>query len=410
MFHTTHTSMMNKNILLGITGCIAAYKSAELIRRLRKQGNQIKVIMTDAAKEFITPLTLQTLSVNIVYDDLFKRITDVAIKHIELARWADALIIAPASANFIAKLAHGHADDLLTTVCLATDCKIAIAPAMNKNMWFNPVTQENINKLTARGLYLFGPEEGTLACDETGYGRMLEPEKLTELISQLFENDQLKGYRPIITAGPTREHLDPVRYITNHSSGKMGYALATAASEAGAHVTLISGPTMLPIPPKVELVSVTTAQEMYTAVMNRIKDCDLFIATAAVADYSPLEIFKNKIKKTQDTLTVELQANPDILASVAALHNAPFTVGFAAETENVLEYAREKLKNKKIDLMIANQVGPDQGFDCDDNTITILQKNQEPIEFPKDNKLNLARKIIEMLAAMIPIYSTTKTS
>lgn len=393
--------IINKNILLGITGGIAAYKSAGLVRRLCNSGAKVKVVMTAAAKEFITPLTMQTVSGNIVYGDMFKRITDSTIEHIILSRWADVILIAPASANFIARFAYGFANDLLSTVCLATSgIPIAIAPAMNKNMWLNPATQENIKKLIARNVHVFGPDKGLQACGDVGPGRMLEPQGLLELTAQLFVSDKLSGKKVIITAGPTREPIDPVRYIGNFSSGKMGYALAEAVVTAGAEVILISGPTSLSPPDKTKFINVTTTNEMFAAVMEEISDCDIFIASAAVADYAPEKIFVNKIKKTNDSLTIKLTSNPDILAEVAALPNAPFTIGFAAETENLLENARAKLTNKKVDMILANEVGNGKGFGSDENKIWVLQRNKQLIELPTARKSVLARQIVEIVAGL----------
>lgn len=393
---------MLKNILLGVTGGIAAYKSAELVRLIRKSGAEVKVIMTKAAQEFITPLTMQTLSGNIVYDDMFKRLTDNGLEHIELARWADAILVAPATANFIARLTHGFADDLLACVCLASQCPIAIAPAMNKNMWKNQITQENLNKIKQRGVYIFGPGQGVQACGDVGYGRMLEPQEIITHLEQIWAKKLLVSKKILITAGPTHEAIDPVRYISNRSSGKMGYALAKAAKAAGAEVILISGPTNLTPPDNIEFIVVETAKEMYEAVMSKVAQYDVFIATAAVADYSPVET-KHKIKKTQSSILLELHQNLDILASVTALANPPFTVGFAAETDNVLSNALEKLKNKKIDMIIANEVGKNKGFQVDDNALTVLTKSNDAINLPLAKKDILAGQVIDIIAKNITL-------
>ena len=329
--------MQNKNIILGITGGIAAYKSVELVRMLCTQGAKVRVIMTKNACEFITPLTMQTVSGHVVYTEMFSQHLKTNLEHIALARFADAIIIAPASANFIAKLAHGLADDLLTTVCLATTVPIAIAPAMNKEMWGAAITQKNIATLKERGIFVFGPASGEQACGESGFGRMLESQQILELIPEIFAAQIFYGKKIVITAGPTREAIDPVRYISNYSSGKMGYALAEAAQEAGADVFLISGPTNLTTPTKVNRIDIQTAEEMRQVVMQEISNCDVFIAAAAVADYRPKNISLQKMKKHAATILLELQRNPDILAEVAALANRPFTIGFAAETESLVK-------------------------------------------------------------------------
>lgn len=393
--------MQYKNIILGLTGGIAAYKSAELVRMLRAQGAKVRVIMTKNACEFITPLTMQTVSGHTVYTKMFSQHLKTNLEHIALARFADAIIIAPASANFIAKLAHGLADDLLTTVCLATTAPIAIAPAMNKEMWNAVITQENITTLKNRGIFIFGPASGEQACGDSGFGRMLEPQQILELIPEIFTAQFFYGKKIVITAGSTREAIDPVRYISNCSSGKMGYALAEAAQEVGANVFLISGPTNLATPTKVNRIDIQTAEEMYQVVMQEISDCDVFIAAAAVADYRPKNISSQKMKKHMATISLELRRNPDILAEVAVLANRPFTVGFAAETENLLENAHKKLESKKLDMIIANQVGENLGFASDENSVVILGKNAKAIELPKTRKTKLARQIIKIIHEML---------
>ena len=391
-------NLHHKKIIFGITGGIAAYKACELIRLLKANQAQVKVIPTPAALEFITPLTLRTLSGNQVYANMFEQHLTLNIEHIELARWADLILIAPASANTIAKLAHGIADNLLTTVCLATKAPIALAPAMNYVMWENPITHENITILTAKNLKIFGPGKGVQACDENGYGRMLEPTELLELTHQAFAPPLLKNKKIVITAGPTFEPIDPVRYLGNHSSGKMGYALAEAAADFGATVKLISGPTNLPIPRHVTCAHVTNAKEMLTAAMSEIKDCAIFIAAAAVADYRPIQIAAQKIKQVNEKITLQLTKNPDILANVAALPHPPFTVGFAAETENLVKNATQKLKHKKIDLMIANRVGANLGFNQEQNAVTVITKNGEKTELTLKNKLLLAHELLAIIA------------
>ena len=344
--------LCNKRIVLGVTGGIAAYKSAELIRSLCKLGADVRVVMTKSACEFITPLTLQALSHNPVHLDLLDTDAEAAMGHIELAKWADIVLVAPATANFIARLAGGQANDLLTTLCLATAAPICLAPAMNQGMWRDVTTQENIDKLVEKGLKIFGPADGSQACGDIGPGRMLDPELITLHTAEMFKHDIFTGRSVLITAGPTREDIDPVRFISNHSSGKMAYALAEAAVEAGARVTLVSGaPVNIDKPGRVKTIDVVSAQQMHDAVQENIEGVDIFIGCAAVSDYRPVEILKDKIKKnpdnTEEILELKLVRNPDIVASVAALDNAPFVVGFAAETSNVIEYAaRQNAKER----------------------------------------------------------------
>jgi len=394
-------SLANKRILLGVTGGIAAYKSAEIIRRLRDAGAAVQVVMTRAATEFITPLTLQALSGNPVHLELLNAEAEAAMGHIQLARWADAILIAPTSADFIAKLADGRGDDLLSTVCLASRSPLAIAPAMNQGMWRNAATQANLDNLRERGIHIFGPAEGSQACGDTGPGRMSEPEDLAELMADLFETGSLAGKKVVITAGPTREAIDPVRYISNHSSGKMGYALAEAAAEAGAETVLISGPVNLDPPDRVHTIAVTSADEMYRAALEEAADCQLFIASAAVADYRPVRASEQKIKKDEERMTIELVKNPDIVSAVAALTERPFTVGFAAETGNLEDYARGKLARKNLDLIIANDVSDRTiGFNSDDNEVLVVEMGATEA-IPKINKAILARQLIARIADML---------
>ncbi len=390
-------ALTNRHILLGITGGIAAYKSAELVRRLRDRGADVRVVMTKAAQEFITPLTLQALSGNMVHTDLLDPHAEAAMGHIELARWADLILIAPASADFIARLAHGHADDLLTTLCLATSARIALAPAMNQAMWRDAATQDNVALLRQRDLLLWGPAEGEQACGDVGPGRMLEADALAELAAKSFSSRLLEGQRVLITAGPTREAIDPVRFISNHSSGKMGFALAQAAVDAGAQVTLIAGPVALATPEHVKRVDVDSAQQMFDAVHERVRDCDIFIAAAAVADYRPEHVVDSKIKKQNETMTLTLVRNPDIVASVAQLRPKPFTVGFAAETQRVKEYARDKLERKNLDMIIANDVAmPGIGFNSENNAVIVLWQDGE-IEIGEQSKAHIAREILTLI-------------
>jgi phosphopantothenoylcysteine decarboxylase/phosphopantothenate--cysteine ligase len=387
--------LRNKRILLGISGGIAAYKSAELVRALTGAGCDVRVVMTQGAKEFITPLTLQALSGNPVHHNLLDPEAEAGMGHIELAKWADYILVAPASANFIARLAAGMGDDLLTTLCLASVAPLAIAPAMNQAMWLDASTQANIQKVqSVKDIQMWGPDQGQQACGDVGPGRMIEPVNLAQMLAQQFENKALSGKTVLITAGPTREAIDPVRYISNHSSGKMGYALATAAQEAGANVVLISGPVQLPAPDRVERISVESAQEMLDAVEAKLAQTDIFIGAAAVADYRPANLATQKIKKNNDEMAIQLVKNPDIIATVASKANKPFTVGFAAETQDVLAYARGKLEKKNLDMIIANDVSnQDIGFNSDDNAIVIIDKDQEQ-EYPQASKYQLAQQIV----------------
>lgn len=392
--------LTNKRILLGITGGIAAYKAAELVRRLQDAGAQVQVVMTDGAQAFITPLTLQALSGHKVHTELLDAEAEAGMGHIELARWADLILVAPASADFIARLAQGLGNDLLSTVCLASNAPLALAPAMNQGMWANASTQANIQTLRQRNVHLFGPAAGSQACGDIGLGRMLEAEQLARAAADLFETGQLSGRTVVITAGPTREAIDPVRYISNKSSGKMGYALAQAAVEAGARTILISGPTALPAPDRVALIAVESAQEMLQAAQTAAAHCDIFIGAAAVADYRAEQIASQKMKKTDDgnTLTLTLVKNPDIIASIAAQTPKPFMVGFAAETQNLLEYAQRKLSSKNLDMVIANDVSNQSiGFDADDNAVTIVETAGHQL-LTQRSKTQLARDIIALLA------------
>ncbi|WP_024461633.1 bifunctional phosphopantothenoylcysteine decarboxylase/phosphopantothenate--cysteine ligase CoaBC [Marinimicrobium sp. LS-A18] len=393
------SSLTNKRILLGVTGGIAAYKSAELVRRLKERGADVRVVMTASAREFMTPLTFQALSGNPVHTDLLDPAAEAAMGHIELARWADRILVAPASANFMSRLAEGRGDDLLTTLCLATREPIILAPAMNQGMWQNPATQANLETLKGRGIHLLGPGDGSQACGEVGPGRMLEPDTLAEAMAAQFATGQLAGRHVVITAGPTREAIDPVRYLSNHSSGKMGYALAEAAVEAGARVTLISGPTGLPTPERVTRIDVTSALEMLEASLAQAPQCDLFIGAAAVADYRPADYQRQKMKKgDEDTLQITLTKNPDIIAAVAQTENRPITIGFAAESEQLLEYARGKRERKGLDAIIANDISREGlGFNSDDNAVTLIDAERELALGPM-SKTRLARALIAELS------------
>ncbi|MDB9751523.1 bifunctional phosphopantothenoylcysteine decarboxylase/phosphopantothenate--cysteine ligase CoaBC [Gammaproteobacteria bacterium] len=389
--------LTGKRILLGVTGGIAAYKAAILLRQLRQHGAEVRVVMTHNACEFITPLTMQALSGKPVYTKLLDLETESAMSHIELARWPDLVLIAPSSANFIARYSNGFAEDLLSTLCLATSSPVMLAPAMNQQMWQNPVTQENLKKLKTRGIIIIGPGKGEQACGENGLGRMLEPEEILTLAAKSFETNILSGSRLLITAGPTREAIDPVRYISNHSSGRMGYAVAMAGIEAGAEVSLISGPVNLSAPSRAKLINVISTAEMYFAVMQKVSSTDIFISAAAVADYSLQNIAYKKIKKSSDTYELSLKKNPDILAEVAALNSPPFTVGFAAETENLELNAQAKLRSKRLDMIAANQVGQGLGFDSEMNALTVFWGTGKK-QMQKASKTRLARILITLIA------------
>ena len=393
--------LSNKRIVLGITGGIAAYKSAELTRLLKKAGAEVRVVMTQSALEFITPLTLQALSGNPVHTELFDLETEAAMGHIELARWADAIVIAPTSANTIARLAMGRGDDLLSTLCLATEAPVLIAPAMNHKMWSNPATQDNLATLSKRSIKIIGPASGEQACGETGVGRMEEPEKILLATERLFLNQLLAGQHVVITAGPTREPIDPVRYISNHSSGKMGYAIARAAREAGAQVTLISGPVSIEPPDGVNVEFVETAEQMLEACKQAATSAQVFIATAAVADYRVIDRLSQKKKKTSGTWNLELTRNPDILAEMAAIETL-FSVGFAAETHNLLEYAKDKLKRKGLGMIAANLVGEGRGFGQDENALEVLTRNGKHISLPIQDKQKLASSLVKLIAEALP--------
>ena len=391
-----------KHLVLGITGGIAAYKAAELTRVLVKNGISVQVVMTDAAGHFITPVTMQALSGRPVHSKMWDASIPNGMPHIELSREADAILVAPASADFMAKLANGQADDLLSTLCLARDCPLLIAPAMNKQMWESPATQRNVGQLNKDGIMILGPDSGEQACGEVGLGRMLEPEALfNELLRQLnaqVPERPLAGKRVLITAGPTIEQIDPVRAITNFSSGKMGYSIAEAAVEMGAEVTLVSGPTHLSAPEAAQTIQVKSAEQMLSAVMSNIEAQDIFIAVAAVADYRPVKVSEQKIKKTDESLSIDLVPNEDILAKVASLPKPPFCVGFAAESENLMEYAEQKRQRKKIPLIAANIASEAMGAD---ESALILLDDAGSHPLAKTTKLKLARGLLSHVAKML---------
>lgn len=410
------SALTNQRVLIGISGGIAAYKTAELARALIKQGVQVRVCMTQAATHFISPLTLQALTGNPVHTSLLDTEAEAAMGHIELARWADLIMLAPASADLIARLAHGHANDLLSTLCLATDAPIHVAPAMNRLMWANPATQANCTILAQHGYTLHGPAEGEQACGETGAGRMLEAQQLadiiaTELLTATQQHQQdnnsndktsqpLAGKTVLITAGPTREPIDPVRYISNRSSGKMGYSIATAAQQLGATVQLVSGPVALDKPAQVNRVFVESAAQMHATTMELAPQADIFIATAAVADYSPVTVATQKIKKKKEQktehMTLDLQTNKDILADVSHAFPELFSVGFAAETQHLIKNALSKLERKKLDMIVANQVGDNKAFDKDTNQIEILWQGGQ-ISLPEQDKQTLALELMQVV-------------
>lgn len=401
-------SLAQKRILIGISGGIAAYKIPELVRRLKDLGADVRCVMTQGAQAFITPLTLQAVSGNPVHHDLLDPAAEAAMGHIELAKWADLIMIAPASANVLAQLAHGHASDLLSTLILATTAPVYVAPAMNQQMWAQPAVQANCQRLREYGMTLITPDNGAQACGDIGAGRMPEPLMLRDIICQHFQprSQLLAGKSVLITAGPTREAIDPVRYLSNHSSGKMGFALAAAAQQLGATVTLMTGPVQLATPTDVTRIDVVSAEDMYQAVMNHIDQADVFIGCAAVADYRPELVATSKIKKSQDTMHLALIKNPDILASVASLPNPPFTIGFAAETNDVVQYAQRKLEQKRIRLIAANDVSDTNiGFNSDVNAMHLLWQDKQgqlqQLSLDRANKLQIATQLLQHAATLM---------
>ena len=402
--------LTNKRVLLGVTGSIAAYKAAELIRRLRDAGAEVRVVMTEGAKAFVTPLTFQALSGSPVHENLLDKAAEAAMGHIELARWADVVFIAPASANSLAALAQGRADELLNAVCLAADVPLAIAPAMNKNMWADQATQENVRVLAQRGVLFIGPDSGEQACGDVGEGRMIESETIITRLAELFSIGSLSGLTVLITAGPTREALDPVRYLSNHSSGKMGYAVAEAAVEAGAKVILVSGPVNLETPDRVTRINVESAADMEAAVKEQISAADIFVASAAVADYRPVTVQQDKIKKKENRLTIELEKNTDILAMVKADYAKTFCVGFAAETQDLENYARTKLEQKNIEMIAANLVGSAATktagtFNSDVNELNVYWQGGD-LKLELGSKTKLARQLIALIAQRYSLFET----
>ena len=392
-------SFSKKNILLGVTGGIAAYKSAEIIRLFKKLGADVRVVMTESAMEFITPLTLQAISGNEIHDSLLNTEAEAAMGHIELAKWADIILIAPCTAETISKITHGRADDLMGALILASKADIFIAPAMNMNMWLDDSTQQNYKTLSSRGITFIGPAEGEQACGDIGPGRMVEPENIIELIRSSYKTGPLSGKTITITAGPTREQIDPVRFISNNSSGKMGYSLADAAIEAGASVNLVSGPVSLEADKSINLYKINSASEMMNVVMECMDSSDIFIGCAAVSDYKPADYSENKIKKDEiPNLEIELKKNEDILKNVATNFSSSYVVGFAAETSNINNNAMQKLKSKNLDMIISNDVSDKSiGFNVDDNEVTVITCD-EKIFLKKDKKIRIAREILKIIA------------
>ena len=388
-----------KNILLGVTGSIAAYKSPEIVRNLRSEGFSVRVVLSESAKEFVTETTLQAVSSYPVRSSLWDAEAEAAMSHIELARWADCILIAPATANFLSQLSYGSANDLLTTLCLATRSKIFVSPAMNSVMWENKAVQENKATLVSRGINIIEPDYGDQACGEVGVGRMPNPDVIAGIIKENFSENSslLQGKRVLITAGPTREPIDPIRFISNRSSGKMGYALASAFNAAGCNVRIISGPSSLPFPDACDVVKIETAQEMYHEVHKSLKGIDIFVSAAAVSDYFSEKVDEHKIKKNDEKMSLRLIKSPDILSSVTSLRSHPFCVGFAAETDNIEVYAKEKLIKKELDMIIANKVGSNLGFDSDENSVLVLW-NGGSKRFKKQLKISLAEQLVQLIS------------
>lgn len=402
------TDLQGKRVLLGVTGSIAAYKSPDIVRRLRERGAEVRVVLTASAEKLVSPTVFQAVSGEPVRGDIWDEQAEAAMGHIELARWADCILIAPATANVIAQLAAGTADNLLTTLVLASEAPLVLAPAMNQAMWNDAATQANCEQLRQRQALFIGPAEGSQACGDTGPGRMSEPADIVNRLLRDGADGALQGVRVVVTAGPTREPIDPVRFVSNRSSGKMGFAVARAAADAGAQVTLIAGPVNLPTPPQVRREDVETTQEMVDATLAQIDAADIYIGAAAISDYRPAAPAAQKIKKHSDTLTLEMIKSPDLLATIAALAEGPFTVGFAAETEKLEEYARDKLERKQLDMIVANLVGAKLCFDADDNEVVVLwPEGRKPI--PRLSKQDVARELIEVIAAHYRASSHTSS-
>lgn len=392
------TDLNAKRVLLGVTGSIAAYKSPDIVRRLKEQGATVRVVMTASAEKLVSPTVFQAVSGEPVRGDIWDHQAEAAMGHIELARWADTVLIAPATANIIAQLAGGVADSLLTTLCLASDAELVLAPAMNQAMWRDAATQANCELLRQRNVRFLGPAEGDQACGDSGPGRMLEPADIVNRLQRGGAPGPLQGLNVVITAGPTREAIDPVRFVSNRSSGKMGFAVARAVADAGARVTLIAGPVNLPAPPQVERIDVESTQQMFDATLARIDEADIYIGAAAISDYRPADSAPQKIKKIADTFELRMVKSPDLLATIAALENAPFTVGFAAETEQLEHFAMDKLQRKQLDMIVANLVGANLCFDADDNEVVVLWDGGREA-LPRNSKPVLARQLVEVIAS-----------
>ncbi len=401
--------LRGRHVLLGISAGIAAYKAAELARLLVREGAEVQAVMTRSAAEFIAPMTLQALTGRPVRDSLFDPQHEAAMGHIELARWADVVVIAPATADVIAQLAAGSAPDLLSTLCLATEAPVLVAPAMNQAMWRHPATQANIGVLAGRGVDILGPGDGEQACGDTGPGRMLEPTVILAAIEQRFVQGRLIGKRVVVTAGPTREAIDPVRFVANRSSGKMGFALASVLAAEGAEVVLVAGPVALSTPRGVKRIDVENALQMHRAVFDALAGCDLFVACAAVADFRPVDVAERKIKKTDEVVTLQLKRNPDILADVAARPDRPFCVGFAAETHDLEDYAESKRRAKGLDMIAANLVGASQGFETDDNALLVIWEGGK-VALPTQNKSQLAVELVKLIADRFDAQTATQDS
>jgi len=397
--------LQGQKVLLGVSGSIAAYKSPDIVRRLKDQGADVRVVLTASAEKLVSPTVFQAVSGEPVRGDIWDEQAEAAMGHIELAKWADLILIAPATANVIAQLAAGSADNLLTTICLATEAPVVLAPSMNQAMWNDAATQANCDVLRKRNIKLIGPDEGSQACGDVGPGRMSEPADIVSRLSRGGRSGPLEGLRVMVTAGPTREAIDPVRFVSNRSSGKMGFAVARAAADAGAEVTLVAGPVSLPTPPRVERIDVENTQQMVDAAMADIGGIDIYIGAAAISDYRPQNPASQKIKKSAATFVLEMVKSPDLLATIAALEDGPFAVGFAAETEKLEQHATDKLNRKQLDMIIANLVGEKLCFDADDNEVVVLwQGGRQPL--PRSSKPELARQLVEVIASRYRQKST----
>lgn len=397
--------LQGQKVLLGVTGSIAAYKSPDIVRRLKDQGAEVRVVLTASAEKLVSPTVFQAVSGEPVRGDIWDEQAEAAMGHIELAKWADLILIAPATANVIAQLAAGSADNLLTTICLATEAPVVLAPSMNQAMWNDAATQANCDVLRKRNIKLIGPDEGSQACGDVGPGRMSEPADIVSRLSRGGKSGPLEGLRVMVTAGPTREAIDPVRFVSNRSSGKMGFAVARAAADAGAEVTLVAGPVSLPTPPRVERIDVENTQQMVAAAMAEIGGMDIYIGAAAISDYRPQHAASQKIKKSAATFVLEMVKSPDLLATIAALEDGPFAVGFAAETEKLEQHATDKLNRKKLDMIIANLVGEKLCFDADDNEVVVLWQGGRQL-LPRSSKPELARQLVEVIASRYRQKST----